>query len=349
MSGRLVTLPGAPAAIVGVGAAWPAGAVDNATLLSRLAPELTGRRRDAMLEAIATQLGTRARHHLSPTDRAGLIDLTVAAAGLALERAAVDPRRIAYHLHATSTPSRWTTPDSARIGAALRTAHGVDAPFMDLRMGCTGGLQALYQGLLLASVAEAPVLVTAADRFSHIAPPSERFAPFVFGDGAAAAVVAPGTPAGSFGLVEAAFLGATQHVDLATVAAPLPPHAGDAEAWHLTGDPAAFDDAAREALARVAAHFGVGPSATGRGAAGGLRVIVSTTRPVTARALAGDAAWTETLELRGHLGAASALAGLDGLLGAAPIQGEIILIGAGGGLAAGGLRLRAHLREAVQR
>lgn len=340
MSVRLVPMPGAAAALVGIATALPASSVDNGSLLARVAPALQGPRRDAMLAALESQLGTVSRHHLDPSNsdegRAALVRLSKRAALDALARAAIDPRSISFHIHATSTPSRWTTPESARIGRALHEEAGLDAPFMDVRMGCTGGLQALYQGFNLAASLQAPILVTAADRFSHVAPPSERFAPFVFGDGASAAVLVPSgaAPAGSLVLSEACFLGAARHADLATVPAELPPRADDEAPWHLSGDAEAFDAAAREALTALAAHFQVSSSSSPA-----IPVIVSTTRPVAARALAGAAAFTEALEQRGHLGAASALSSLDALLAAHGTPRQVILLGSGGGLAAGGLRL----------
>lgn len=337
-------LPAVAARLTRTALALPRQRHTNAELLTRVAPQLAGARREAMLAAIEAQLGSLSRHHLDTSEadegRDGLVHLTTRAVAEVLGASpGIAPRDIAFHVHATSTPSRWTTPESARIGRALAESHGIHAAFFDVRAGCTGGLHAIYQGLRLAADLQAPVLITAADRFSHIAPPNERFAPFVFGDGAAAAIALPGDANAGYALGEAIFAGRAEHADLATVAAELPPRADDTRPWHLTGDPEAFDVAAKTILTALAKHFDVKPDNADVAA----RVIVSTTRKATATALAGESAYTKALELCGHLGTASLLAGLDYLSrepGLPP--SEVILLAAGGGLSAGGARLRWH-------
>jgi 3-oxoacyl-[acyl-carrier-protein] synthase-3 len=333
-------LAGPEAVIAATGLALPATRVDNATLLARLAPQLTGARRDAMLAQIEAQLGSLARHHLDPAlpdeGRDALVHLSARAArdAIAALGPRFDPSSISFHVHATSTPSRWTTPESARIGMALADVLTSETAFFDVRAGCTGGLHALWQAARLASDSAAPVLVTCADRFSRTAPPTERFAAFAFGDGAAAAVVLPGSGPG-YRIERATFGGIARHADLATVHAELPPAPDDPpERWYLGGDPIAFDAAAREALGALAAsfeHHYPGDAAP---------LIVSTSRVSTARALGGDRAFTAALESFAHLGTASLLAALHTLLARPETPpAALTLLAAGGGLSFGGARL----------
>ena len=220
-------------------------------------------------------------------------------------------------MHATSTPSRWTGPEAARIGQAL----GLRAAFFDVRSGCTGGLWALVQAARLAVDAQAPVLVTAADAFSLAFAPDERLLPLSMGDGAAALVLAPGV-AGQ-GVVRACFTGLPEHADLATVPGELPPR--DGASYVLAGDAMAFGAVAEEALAR--ALEALAPPI-------GTRVVVQTGRADVARRVSRDA-WLDGLRHHGNIGAPTALVAL-GELG----PGMTAFVSAGGGLSSGALLWR---------
>jgi len=242
-----LTLAACPVTILGSGVAFPPHPTDNATLLTRLMPDLPPDRRDALLAHLENELGVTSRAHLGPD--VDPLTLAIAASCAALSEAqSQSPRRspvpVAAILLATSTASRWTTAESARLAAAL----GLAVAFCDLRSGCTGGLWALIEGARLARDIAAPVLVVGCDSFSRAFPPGERMLPFAMGDGAGAIVLAPPTSSDSSeGLLGAVIGGQPAHVDLATVRAHLPPRT-PAEPFVLGGDPEPFARAAEAAL-----------------------------------------------------------------------------------------------------
>lgn len=308
-------LGAAPVRILGVGTAFPATSVPSDVLLDALAPGLPSRRRAALLGFVHHELGVHHRAHVAGEERAWT--LAVEAARQAIE--AADRPAIVAHVHATSTPSRWTGPDVARIGQAL----GLRAAQIDLRGGCTGGLWALVQGARLCVEAGAAVLVTVADAMSLTFPQAsadgggERMLPLALGDGSAALVIAP---ASAGGLVRAVLGGDPSHADLSTVLRELPHGDGP---FTLGGDPQAFADATRAAL-ESAVHALRAPV--------GLPWIVHG-RADTARALC-DAPWLHTLAAHGMLGVASLPTALIELA-ASGHTGPVALATAGGGLGYG--------------
>lgn len=309
MGSPLIHLGPIPVALKGSGVAFPALREDNATLLARLGavPE---RRVAGVLAALDLDPGVRSRAravHETP------VDLACVAAADALVAAGLTVGDIGAHVHATSTPTRWTSAEAARIGQRL----GLRAALCDVRSGCTAGLWALWTGASLARDSGAPVLVTAADVFGKVLPPDERVAAFAFGDAACALVL---VPASSGGLVRAVFGGRPALVDLASVPVALPPT--DAEpAWHLAGDPVAFAAAAEQGLSDAIVALDLeGP------------IVVQTARVPTALAVAGDRAWLDLLRAHGNLGAATPGVALH--LGAGR-PGTVVLASAGGGLSYG--------------
>lgn len=312
-----LTLGPVAARVVARATAFPRGEVETEPLLARLTPGLSDARRAALLEHVRGDVGVERRAFVAPGERA--LDLAVAAAREALARAHDDgqsPLRIAAHVHATSTPSRWTGAESARIGQAL----GLDAPFFDLRSGCTAGLWALREGARLAAETGHAVLVTAADAFSLTFAEGERMLPLAMGDGAAAYVLAASDEPGR-GIVRAVFGGDPRQADLATVHAELP----GAGPFALGGDPAAFGAAAEAALGHALRALDPDPEAT---------VIVHTGRAAVARRV-HPAARTESLARHGNMGAGSALVAWAEL---APAERRsVALVSAGGGLSYGAL------------
>jgi len=294
-----------PVRILASATAFPSSCIDTEALLRVLTPEITDARRAALLAHVQQDVGVVERAFVGPGERA--LDLAIRCA-----REAVGRHPIIAHVHATSTPSRWTGPEAARIGQALE----LDAPFFDVRSGCTGGLWALVQGARLAVEADGPVLVTAADAFSLTFDPSERMLPLAMGDGAAALVL---VPTASGGIARAVFGGRPAHADLATVHAELPSPSGP---MTLGGDPLAFGEAAAAALATAYEALAV-PADT--------RLVVHTGRAAVARAIRADAD-TASLARHGNIGAASCLVAL--------LEGDAhttALLSAGGGLSFGGL------------
>jgi len=333
-----LTLGPCPALIVGSGAAFPADPIDNASLLTRLAPGLPTARRDALLAHLDGELGVTSRAHLQPGSDP-LILATRAARQALAEASTYEPRAI---LLATSTASRWTTAESARLANAL----GLAVAFCDLKSGCTGGLWALIEAARLARDSAAPVLVVGCDSFSRAFPAGERLLPFAMGDGAAALVVAPG---GDAGLLRAAIGGEPRHVDLATVAARLPP-ATPSEPFALSGDPEPFARAAESALGAAINALPDRPADT--------LLVPHVSRLATARRLAaatGLACFTAGFTAHGNLGAASLLVALhliraQRLRSPSPLAQHVLLASAGGGLSYGAALWRfAPTLEATSR
>lgn len=312
-----------PTAILSSAVAFPPDPTSTPDLLARLAPDLPPARREALLAHLETDLGVRSRAHLAT--HADPLTLPLQAARSALAAAGRD---VCAVLLATSTPSRWTTAESARLCSAL----GLDVAFADLRSGCTGGLWALVEGARLARDSGAAVLVVASDSFSRAFPPTERLAPIAMGDGAAALVLAPHAPhpphaSGDRGLVRAVFGGQPELVELATVSARLPP-TGD-EAFTLAGDPERFASAAEAAL--VAGLEALRP-------ASGALLVPHVARLATARRLAARfdlPLFADGFIAHGNLGAASLLTALH-LLRSRPGPTMLALASAGGGLSFGG-------------
>lgn len=269
-------------------------------------------RRDALLAHYIHELGVFSRGHLAPGSDP--LELALRAARDALAEASLPVSAIVL---ATSTASRWTTAESARLANAL----GLDLAFFDLRSGCTGGLWALIEGARLARDTGTAILVVGCDSFSRAFPPNERLLPLAMGDGAAALILAP---AARGGLVRAVMGGAPAHVDLATVRAPLPPT--DLTSFVLSGDPEPFANAAEAAL--EAALHALDPSAA--------TLVPHVGRITTARRL-GDRfdrpLFVDGFTQHGNLGAASLLTALH--LARASMSGDLALASAGGGLSYG--------------
>lgn len=310
-----------PVAIAASAVAFPPDPIDTPALVARLTPGLDEARRAALLAWVEREIGVRRRAHLAAgADPTGL---AVEAARAALAAWAPEARAsgIGAIILATSTASRWTTAESARVAAAL----GFEGAFVDVRSGCTGGLWALVEGARLARDGGRPILVIGADSFSRAFPAGERTLPLALGDGAAALVL---TPAERGGIARAVFGGRPALVDLATVGAALPPREG--EAFTLGGDAESFARAAEEALGHALEALGPLPDEA--------CIAAHVARAATARRIAER--WDRTVYddgfvAHGSLGAASLMVALHGLRGAR--RGPVALVSSGGGLSYGGV------------
>lgn len=310
-------LSGEAVRIAGAGVAFPDDEVTTDALVDRLAGSLPPARRANLARHTREELGVDRRAFVARD--ASAWTLAVAAARAALSEA---PGLVPVaHLHATSTPSRWTGPDAARIGASL----GLTAAFFDVRGGCSGGLWALIEGARLCAASTAPVLVSAADAFSLAFPHDERMLPLAMGDGAAALLLVPADPSlreapSCPGLVRAVLGGAPAHHELATVSAPLPPRGG--EAFTFSGDVERFAPAQEDALRGVAAALAAPADAL---------VLVSGPAHLGARVAGGARRWSASLWAHGQVGAASLLVGMVEAR-AAGERGLLALLSAGGGI-----------------
>lgn len=217
-----VSTDGSTAVIAGIGACLPPHVVDNDTVIARGAL----RTDDTW---IRERTGIARRRHAEPGTSTG--DLAVGAGRAAL--ASAGDLRPDMLLLAT------TTPDHPCPATAPSVAHRLGLgtiPAFDLGAVCSGFLYALATATaLIRSSACTTALVIGADTYTTIVDPTDRETAPIFGDGAGAILLRPGTPAEP-GAVIATDLGADgSGSDLITV-----PHGGSRHPQHLPpADPAA--------------------------------------------------------------------------------------------------------------
>jgi 3-oxoacyl-[acyl-carrier-protein] synthase III len=167
------------AGIFGVGAALPEPVVANAAFVDRL---------DTSDEWIVRRTGIRERHWLNGTR--SLADLATEACAAALDDAHRDAAAVDRVIVSTITPDR-LTPGLAPEVAALVGARGAGAS--DVNAACAGFLAALEQAAALIESDRADVvLVCGAEALSRITDMEDRSTAILFGDAAAAVVVARG-------------------------------------------------------------------------------------------------------------------------------------------------------------
>ncbi len=170
------------AVITGLGAAVPPNVVTNDMLAERM---------DTSDEWIFTRTGIRQRHVIDPGSATS--DLAVEAGSKALKSAALaGVEDVDMVIVATTTPDHpcpATAPDVAsRLGLGTVAAFDVAAVCSGFVYGLGIGSAAITGGL-----AER-VLVIGAETFSTILNPQDRTTGVIFGDGAGAVVLRPGTP-----------------------------------------------------------------------------------------------------------------------------------------------------------
>ncbi|GHE05663.1 beta-ketoacyl-ACP synthase III [Streptomyces alanosinicus] len=210
------------AVIAGIGACLPQRVVDNDTVIGRGAL----RTDDTW---IRERTGIARRRHAEPGTSTG--DLAVGAGRAAL--ASAGEHRPDMLLLATTTPDHPCPATAPAV--AHRLGLGTIAAF-DLAAVCSGFLYALVTAtaLVRADVCST-VLVIGADTYTTIVDPTDRETAPIFGDGAGAVVLRPGTRDDP-GAVIAADLGADgSGSELITI-----PHGGSRHPQHL---PPAVPDA----------------------------------------------------------------------------------------------------------
>lgn len=139
------------------------------------------------IDLIAEKTGIEQRHIAAPDECAS--DLGVAAAQKLFAEYQVDPQSVDFLLLCTQTPD-YPLPTTAcllqdRLG--LRTSVGA----IDFNLGCSGfvyGLS-LADGLIRSGVAQRVLLITA-ETYSKYIHPTDRSLRTIFGDGAAATLIA---------------------------------------------------------------------------------------------------------------------------------------------------------------
>jgi 3-oxoacyl-[acyl-carrier-protein] synthase III len=168
------------AGIASIAAALPDLVVENEEIAAPLGIDSTW---------ITSRTGVRRRRRVGDES---LVDLSARAGARALELAQMEPSEIDLVLVATFTPDE-LQPHAAPQVAARVGASGAGA--IDVGAACTGFLSglSLARAQIEAGSARA-VLVVGAEILSRVTDYGDRRTAGLFGDGAGAAVVAPGAP-----------------------------------------------------------------------------------------------------------------------------------------------------------
>jgi 3-oxoacyl-[acyl-carrier-protein] synthase-3 len=163
--------------IAGWGAAVPDGRLTNADLEARV--ETT----DAW---IVERTGIRERRVAADDETTA--SLAVAAGAAAIKRAGCTPDDIDLLLVATATPEQPIPHTGAFVGDGL----GLRCGSFDLNVGCAGFIYGIITGSALLQAGHLRrVLVVGAETLSRVVDPRDRGTCILFGDGAAAVVLAP--------------------------------------------------------------------------------------------------------------------------------------------------------------
>ena len=170
------------AGIIGFGRALPPTIVENDSIAERIGVDPSW---------ISKRTGIAARRRAA--DGESLTDLSTEAGSRALAAAGVNPLYVDAVLVATSS-SDDIVPQAAPMVAGALGAHRAMA--WDVGLACTGFLAGLQQGAALIESGRAnTVLLIGADVLGRYTDHDDKQTSSLFGDGAAAAVLAPGGPA----------------------------------------------------------------------------------------------------------------------------------------------------------
>jgi 3-oxoacyl-[acyl-carrier-protein] synthase III len=181
-NGRRTTSAG----IAAIAAALPGSVVENEQIAAPLGIDP---------DWISSRTGVRRRRRVSGET---LVDLSAQAGARALELAGIEPEEIDLVLVATFTPDE-LLPNAAPQVAARVGASGAAA--IDVGAACTGFLSALSLARAQVEAGSArAALVVGAEIISRVIDYGDRRTAGLFGDGAGAAVIAPGA-AGSIGQI----------------------------------------------------------------------------------------------------------------------------------------------------
>ena len=165
--------------IVGTGSFVPDNVVTNEDLASL----------GCDADWIVKRTGIRERRHAPPEMCTS--DMAVAAAERAMDAAGIQAADVDLLLLATFTPDR-LMPATA---TAVQDKLGLQCGAMDLVAACSGFVYALVTGMqFVATGCSKRVLVVGADTNSRVLDPTDKKIYPLFGDGAGAVVLAPGSP-----------------------------------------------------------------------------------------------------------------------------------------------------------
>jgi 3-oxoacyl-[acyl-carrier-protein] synthase III len=169
---------GLPVSLIGWGTAIPDGRLSNADLEARI---------DTNDAWIVERTGIRERRIAGPGETAST--LGTAAAADAIKRAGILPTDIDLLVVATASPDTLMPHTGAHIGEAL----GLRCGSFDLNAACAGFIYELVVGSSLMHAGYERVLIVGSETLSRITDPEDRGTAILFGDGAAAAVLARST------------------------------------------------------------------------------------------------------------------------------------------------------------
>jgi 3-oxoacyl-[acyl-carrier-protein] synthase III len=171
---------GLPVSLVGWGSAVPEGRLSNADLEATV---------DTNDDWIVERTGIRERRIAAPGETSAT--LGAAAATDAIKRAGLLPTDIDLLVVATASPD---TP-MPHTGAHMSDALGLHCGSFDLNAACSGFVYEMVVGASLLQAGYEHVLIVGAETLSRITDPQDRGTVILFGDGAAAAVLARSTGA----------------------------------------------------------------------------------------------------------------------------------------------------------
>jgi 3-oxoacyl-[acyl-carrier-protein] synthase-3 len=136
---------------------------------------------------IVERTGIRERRVAAPGE--GTATLGTAAAAEAIKRAGLTPSDIDLLVVATASPDQ----RMPHTGAFVSEALGLRCPSFDLSAACAGFVYELVVGASMLNAGYEHVLVVGSETLSRITDPEDRGTVILFGDGAAAAVLARST------------------------------------------------------------------------------------------------------------------------------------------------------------
>jgi 3-oxoacyl-[acyl-carrier-protein] synthase-3 len=140
-------------------------------------------------EWIIQRTGIRERRHAPP--EMATSDMGIIAAERAMRQAGVTAGDIDLVVLATFTPD-WPVPATA---CQVQTRLGINAPAMDVQAACAGFIYALITGAqFVATGCSRLALVIGSDTNSRVVDPADKKIYPLFGDGAGAVLLSPGSP-----------------------------------------------------------------------------------------------------------------------------------------------------------
>jgi 3-oxoacyl-[acyl-carrier-protein] synthase-3 len=144
---------------------------------------------DTTSQWIVERSGIKERRIAAPDEDA--VTLAVVAGRRALQAAGIEPEQLSYIVLGTNTPAHFFPAGAIRVQEEL--GIGGKAAAFDLQAGCCGFNYALYVGERLVAPEGKYALIIGSDVCSRFTDWTDRSTCLLFGDGAGAVVIGPGT------------------------------------------------------------------------------------------------------------------------------------------------------------